>query len=228
MRELRNIRSARFKKRKTNRRRILLVIFSVVLALAAIFIILRIKQNISSSDLTAGRIYTRQIQPSSSGQLTGEKGLPRSDKEKKDEIIRPEEFTFYKVLSSKEGDITPLSVNKAKIEDGEAKDVGALQSKNISKIDNDIAKKIEKNVGDNLIYTVQVGALSQEAAANEVAGKLRGRGFTPYITRGNNAGRGQLYKIRVGRFQSAADAQEAANILKREGYETYVIKAVNE
>ena len=210
MREIRNFRKNNFNKKKSTRTIYFIAIRAFSFVIAVVFIVLKTRGGTLSHDLTPGNIYTGDKQQDHHMPADEEKGT--------------DDFTFYKVLNSKEGDITPLDVEPEKSTIEEEKDVEVLHEEKMSKIDGEIARKITDKSKDNIVYTVQLGALKQESAANELAGKLRSRGFAPYITKENSAGRTPVFKIRIGKFLSMVDAQEVAEVLKREGYGTYVLR----
>ena len=212
MREIRNFRKNNFNKKKSTRTIYFIAVLAFSFVIAVVFIVLKTRGGTLSHDLTPGNIYTGDKQQDHHMPADEEKGT--------------DDFTFYKVLNSKEGDITPLDVEpeKSTIEKEKDVDIEVLHEEKMSKIDGEIVGKITDKSKDNIVYTVQLGALKQESAANELAGKLRSRGFAPYITKENSAGRTPVFKIRIGKFLSMVDAQEVAEVLKREGYGTYVLR----
>lgn len=223
MREIRNFRKTRFNKNKSNRTIYFIAILAFSFVIAVVFIVLKTRGGTLSHDLTPGNIYTGDKQQDDHMPAGEEMGTTSAESEQKAPSIQ-DNFTFYKVLNSKEGDITPLDVEPEKSNIENEKDVEVLHEEKMSKIDGEIVRKIVDKSKDNIVYTVQLGALKQESAANELAGKLRSRGFAPYITKENSAGRAPVFKIRIGKFLSMVDAQEVAEVLKREGYGTYVLR----
>lgn len=59
-------------------------------------------------------------------------------------------------------------------------------------------------------FGVQVAAVNTQAAADKVAGDLKGAGFTPYIVR-----EGALFKVRAGPYPDRARASAAAEQIRR-------------
>lgn len=59
-------------------------------------------------------------------------------------------------------------------------------------------------------FGVQVAAVNTQAAADKVAGDLRGAGFTPYIVR-----EGALFKVRAGPYPDRARAAAAAEQIRQ-------------
>ena len=228
MRELRHITKKQLKKRPFNKGLIIGVALAFILILIGAFMFLRTKGEDVSVDLSPGNIYTgnkeqkQQKSPEEdSNTITGESG--------KDETAKTDDFTFYKVLNSKEGDIIPLNVEPSKSLPDRDPYPESHHDEKMEKIDSEIVKKIESKDKEGIIYTVQIGALSQEKAANELSGNLSAKGFAPYITKENSSGSFPVYKVRIGKFLSMVDAQDVAAVLKREGYATYVLKInVNE
>ena len=228
MRELRHITKKQLRKRPFNKGLIIGVVLAFILILTGVFVLLRTKGGGMSVDLSAGNIYTgnkeqqRQSSPEEdSNTVTGESG--------KEESAKTDDFTFYKVLNSKEGDITPLNVEPSKSLSGSEPNTESHKREKMEKIDEEIVRKIETKDKEGIIYTIQIGALTQEKAANELSGNLRAKGFAPYISKDNGSGSSPVYKVRIGKFLSMVDAQDVAAVLKREGYATYVLKInVNE
>ena len=228
MRELRHITKKQINKRPLNKKLIVGVVLAVILILAGSFAYLRTKKGGVAVDLSPGNIYTgnkeqRQDKPpeEDSGTDAGESAKEESEK--------TDDFTFYKVLNSKEGDITPLNVEPSKSLSGSEPNTESHKREKMEKIDEEIVRKIETKDKEGIIYTIQIGALTQEKAANELSGNLRAKGFAPYISKDNGSGSSPVYKVRIGKFLSMVDAQDVAAVLKREGYATYVLKInVNE
>lgn len=233
MRELRHITNKKIKKRPFNKGLIVGVVLVLILTLTGAFALLRTKKAGGPVDLSPGNIYTGNREQKQE-KLPEEDSNAINGESAKEESAKKDDFTFYKVLNSKEGDITPLEVEKPK--EGISKPLPEKEpyeeshkNQSMEKIDRDILKKIESKDKEGIIYTVQIGALSQEKAANELSENLRGKGFAPYISKENSTGRAPVYKVRIGKFLSMVDAQDVAAVLKKEGYATYILKInVNE
>lgn len=233
MRELRHITKKQLKKRPFNKGLIIAVVLACILILIGAFAFLRTKSGHVSVDISPGNIYT-------GGKEQKQEKPPEEDsntiavESAKEESAKTDDFTFYKVLNSKEGDTLPLNVETSKSDHSKSlpeKEPYAEPHhvERMEKIDSDIVKKIESKGKEGIIYTVQIGVLSQEKTANELSGNLRAKGFAPYISKENSSGSSSVYKVRIGKFLSMVDAQDVAAVLKREGYATYVLKInVNE
>ncbi len=228
LREIRNFKkNKRIKRKRSGRTIYFIVILSSVFVLLVLFIVLKKRGGTVSSDLVPGIIYTGDKQQDKQKSAVDEnEAVPAESGQ--EESANTDDFTFYKVLNSKEGDITPLNVDPPKVSPDRGKDkekdADVIHDEKMSQIDSEIVKKIENKSKDDIIYTVQIGALRQEKAANELVSNLRSKGFAPYIMQENSSGRALLFKIRIGRFMSMIDAQDVAAVLKREGYATYVLK----
>ena len=96
--------------------------------IAVVFIVLKTRGGTLSHDLTPGNIYTGDKQQDHHMPADEEKGT--------------DDFTFYKVLNSKEGDITPLDVEPEKSTIEKEQDVEVLHEEKMSKIDGEIVRKI--------------------------------------------------------------------------------------
>lgn len=69
-------------------------------------------------------------------------------------------------------------------------------------------------------FSVQVGAVNTQAAADRLASSLTTAGFTPYIVRDR-----ALFKVRVGPYTDRAGALEAAEQIRRKlGHSPFVVK----
>ncbi len=223
MRELRHISKKQLKKRQFNKGIILVGILGFFIILAGAFAYLRPGVKRVSVDLTPGNIY-------SDNKAQNQQRSPEEDSNSvamasgQDASAKNDNFTFYKVLNSKEGDIIPLNVQPSKSVPQIEQYAEPRQDEKMERIDSEIVKKIESRDKEDMIYTIQIGALRQEKAANELASNIRSKGFAPYITKENSSGTPPVYKVMIGKFLSMVDAQEVAAVLKREGYATYVLK----
>ncbi len=72
-------------------------------------------------------------------------------------------------------------------------------------------------------YSVQVGAFAQNAAAEQVAGDLRDKGFPVYVTPSAGSADGR-WRVRVGPMPTRGEAEQAAQRLKsQERLPTWVL-----
>ncbi len=224
LREFRGIRNKRFQRRRSSSKRRLfsVLIGIVIIGTGVMFVVSKVKTKSSQTELTPGKIYTQEGREDIP---QGENGTSADKGPEEETTISPESFTFYKVLNSKEGDIVPLSGDMAKPAKKEEREIKIPADEKISEIEKEIDKNLEKNLRRDNVYAVQVAALSNESAANEVMFRLKLQGYAPYLIKGDDKKGERLYKVRVGRFSSIVDAQEVARVLKKDGYDTYVIKA---
>ena len=248
MRELRHITKKQQRKRPLNKGIIAAIVAAFIIVLIGAFAFLKMKGGRVSVELSPGNIYTDNKEQKEQGS-TKEDSDNMAEEAGEKEPAKVDDFTFYKVLNSKEGEIMPLKVEPSnsmanspakplakpldkplsKPLPGMEPNAESHQDEKIDKIDREIVKKIESKDKEGIIYTVQIGALRQEKAADELAGGLRSKGFAPYISKESSSGGSHVYKVRIGKFLSIIDAQEVAAVLKREGYATYVLKIyVNE
>lgn len=63
------------------------------------------------------------------------------------------------------------------------------------------------------IFTVQVGAFSEEKNAQNLAKEISDKGYQTYVVKGKT-----LYKVQVGEFKSYEEAQNVSQKLKESGY----------
>ena len=243
MRELRHITKKQQRKRPLNKGIIAAIVAAFIIVLIGAFAFLKMKGGRVSVELSPGNIYTDNKEQKEQGS-TKEDSDTMAEEAGEKEPAKVDDFTFYKVLNSKEGEIMPLKVEPSnsmanplskplakpldkslsKPLPGMEPNAESHQDERIDKIDREIVKKIESKDKEGIIYTVQIGALRQEKAADELAGGLRSKGFAPYISKESSSGGSHVYKVRIGKFLSIIDAQEVAAVLKREGYATYVLK----
>jgi len=71
-------------------------------------------------------------------------------------------------------------------------------------------------------YSVQVGAFSSRANAQNLAGKLTIKGYPAFIVQ-SSVGAKPLFKVRVGHFPGLAEAKNAERQLRLAGYPTKII-----
>lgn len=77
--------------------------------------------------------------------------------------------------------------------------------------------KESETVSDKNVYTVQVGAFSKEEGAQNLAKKIRAKGYQTYVIKGKT-----LYKVQVGEFKTLDEAKAISETLKKLGYEIWV------
>ena len=69
----------------------------------------------------------------------------------------------------------------------------------------------------NVLYHVQVGAYSNKANVENMANKLKAKGFSPYIVELNG-----LYRVQVGAYCKKVNAENMSTRLKAAGFEVYI------
>ena len=73
------------------------------------------------------------------------------------------------------------------------------------------------NASSNVLYHVQVGAYSNKANVENMANKLKAKGFSPYIVELNG-----LYRVQVGAYCKKVNAENMSTRLKAAGFEVYI------
>lgn len=226
MRELRNIRDKkRYKRRHPAKgwRLLFIIIAAAVAGTGILLTVSKVKTPLpNAGDLTPGKIYTKESKQKETEAPFRNAETPATEGSKGGDPAAPESFTFYKVLN-KEEDIVPLE-NMQKPVKKESHEIKTPRDEKMSRIEKEMGKNIRGNTLKNEIYTVQVAALGNESAVNEVISKLKSQGYAPYVFKEDEQRERRLYKIRVGKFLSIVDAQEVAKVLKKDGYDTFVIK----
>jgi DedD protein len=71
-------------------------------------------------------------------------------------------------------------------------------------------------------FSVQVGALADAASAEQLAAKLRQRGFSVYVAPSAEPG-SRRWRVRVGPVPTRAEAEQLASRLEREKLPTWVL-----
>jgi len=227
VRELRNLRDKRFKKRRkgVSRWAVFFLILLVTAGAGVFLIVSKEEKKPLPADLTSGQFYMKGRQQGGEGTVPPEGKKAGTEQPKPETPVNPESFTFYKVLNSKEGEIVPLTGDVPKSEKERETEIRDPQQEKILQMEKEIGRGLEKRAKNAEVYTVQVAALSAESKAAGVMSKLKREGYESYLLKEDVQKGSRLYKVRVGRFVSRMDAQEVARLLKRNGYETYVIKA---
>jgi len=74
---------------------------------------------------------------------------------------------------------------------------------------------------DMFYFTIQLGSFGNLGNARKLAGKLKKKGYTPYIVevRSSNS---TLYRVRVGKVESRTEARYLADKLKRQGFQVKI------
>ncbi len=75
----------------------------------------------------------------------------------------------------------------------------------------------EPGAGSGYFFTVQVCVRETLRAAESYAGKVRSKGFEPYIVTYDTSEGKKLYRVRMGKFQERAQADELARAYKQQG-----------
>jgi cell division septation protein DedD len=72
-------------------------------------------------------------------------------------------------------------------------------------------------------YTLQVGSFSDKGGAQDLVGRLKGKGHEAYLTAVDLGAKGTWYRVRVGRFPTEHAAKWARLDLVREGLSPIVV-----
>lgn len=79
-----------------------------------------------------------------------------------------------------------------------------------------VAKQSETGTGKK-VYTIQVGAFSNEKNALNLAKEIKNKGYHTYVVKGKT-----LYKVQVEEFKTYQEAQNITSKLKTLGYPTFI------
>ncbi len=157
-----------------------------------------------------------------------------------------EEFTFYKTLQNEKGTV-PLKPqdgqkekSKEKEQDtGEKKEKKEVvkeekkekarekEQKKEAAIKKDKVVKKENAKGNvqakEKRYTLQIAAFKEKDTAEELAGRLKKKGYDSYIVPVTISQKGVWFRVRVGRFETRPDAQSLQSKLKgKEGFNSFI------
>jgi cell division septation protein DedD len=155
-----------------------------------------------------------------------------------------EDFTFYKTLQNDKGTVPlkPQDGQKAKekaqetVEKKEKKEVVKEEKKEKAKekeqkkeaaIKKDKVVKKEKAKGNvqakEKRYTLQIAAFKEKNTAEELAGRLKKKGYDSYIVPVTIPQKGVWFRVRVGRLETRPDAQSLQAKLKgKEGFNSFI------
>lgn len=86
----------------------------------------------------------------------------------------------------------------------------------LGQIANDVNSKLNKT-STSILYRVQVGAYGKKVNVENMAAKLKAKGFEPYIVEFDG-----LYRVQVGAYSKKTNAENMAARLKAAGFETYI------
>ncbi|MEK6682202.1 MAG: SPOR domain-containing protein [Nitrospirota bacterium] len=161
-----------------------------------------------------------------------------------------EEFTFYKTLQNEKGTVPlkPQDGQKEKVREKvkeKEQDTGEKKEKKevVKEEKKEKAKKKEQKKEaaikkENVVkkekaresiaakekrYTLQIAAFKEKDTAEELAGRLKKKGYDSYIVPVTISQKGVWFRVRVGRFETRPDAQSLQSKLKgKEGFNSFI------
>ncbi|MBW2679299.1 MAG: SPOR domain-containing protein [Deltaproteobacteria bacterium] len=83
---------------------------------------------------------------------------------------------------------------------------------------------VTKSVENNKNFTIQVAAFKDLKVADNLAAKLKKRGYPAYRSMGKVPGKGIFYRIRIGSFKNRTDAGVVFNRLKKENIKAIIVQ----
>ncbi|MBW2246661.1 MAG: SPOR domain-containing protein [Deltaproteobacteria bacterium] len=83
---------------------------------------------------------------------------------------------------------------------------------------------LTKSVENNKNFTIQVAAFKDLKVADNLAAKLKKRGYPAYRSMGKVPGKGIFYRIRIGSFKNRTDAGVVFNRLKKENIKAIIVQ----
>lgn len=157
-----------------------------------------------------------------------------------------EDLTFYKTLQNEKGTV-PLKPQdgqkekpkakeqetgekkdkkeavkeekKEKAKEKEQKKEAAIKKENTVKKE----KAKEAAAAKEKRYTLQIAAFKERNTAEELAGRLKKKGYDSYIVPVTIPQKGVWFRVRVGRFETRPDAQSLQSKLKgKEGFNSFI------
>jgi len=84
------------------------------------------------------------------------------------------------------------------------------------------AEFVPADLSEGMFYfTIQLGSFGDLGNARKLRGKLKKKGYTPYIVEVRSSD-STFYRVRVGKLESRTEAQHLANRLKKEGFQVKI------
>jgi cell division septation protein DedD len=123
---------------------------------------------------------------------------------------KKEDFTFFKTLKEK---APPAPLQPEKPLKAAEPSIPVAVPREIPKAEK--PKPAAPKRSEEKRYTIQVAALNVERPANELAEKLKQRGFPSYVIAARRPEVGTVYRVRVGRFSTLAEAKEVAERIRK-------------
>ncbi len=72
-------------------------------------------------------------------------------------------------------------------------------------------------------FSIQVGSFAHKKQAEDLAQRLRGKGYPAYITSQIISGMGRMYQVRIGHYRTLDEAKREAKLIgRREKLPTYI------
>jgi cell division septation protein DedD len=90
------------------------------------------------------------------------------------------------------------------------------------------AAALEPGSGSSYFFTVQVCVRETLNAAESYAGRVRSKGFEPYIATYETSEGKKLYRVRMGKFQERAQADELARTYAEKGGSDFLVVRTEE
>lgn len=221
MRDLRILKETEEKPSKKKKLPTLLIAFMGILVFLALFFLFEKKptENVSPattlsnekdkgtksfrSEVTPGRV---RIDPEK------ENASPPTEANKKPLGPRPKkELTFLKTLKEGKKENPPLKIKE------KPEKVQKITAKKTEprKTEPQVAVTIPPRKSTANRYAVQVASFSKKSSAEDLAGKLRKKGYEAYVLSQEIPQRGRWYRVRVGRYSDRAEATREANRIKK-------------
>lgn len=157
-----------------------------------------------------------------------------------------EEFTFYKTLQNEKGavplkpqdgqkektkvkeqDIDEKKEKKAVAKEEKKERAKEKEQKKEAAVKKDKVVKKEKTkesiAAKEKRYTLQIAAFKEKNTAEELAGRLKKKGYDSYIVPVTIPQKGIWFRVRVGRFETRPDAQGLQAKLKgKDGFNSFI------
>jgi cell division septation protein DedD len=140
------------------------------------------------------------------------------------EVVQRDDLSlsFYETLLKKEP--SPKMETKREYSRGTQPTTGPEKREPPLKEDN-VSKRSLPGVAP---FSIQVGSFAHKKQAEDLAQRLRGKGYEAYITSKIISGMGRMYQVRIGHYRTLDEAKREAKLIgRKEKLPTYIPSSPN-
>lgn len=175
---------------------------------------------LKDSELKPGEIRfdSKKEEAVSSGTPGPSKTEPALTAQSPGDAAPKDDLTFFKTLKDKSSENVALSPKK----EG-SKAAPSIKKEGKPKKEFKVAKAKIPPVRDFSApalqssgrYTIQVASFAEKEGADELAQKLKKKGYPSYVTVGDVPQKGRWYRVRIGHYPDRTEAQRAADRIQK-------------